>query len=116
MRINLINISYVEINKPRLLIDMKQKVKLDHPKTRRFKLNIDTLETLDDIKKILDVLDLRINSNDPLYEKMWPYFNIECVPRGYIKLHEKIGEEGISKLHYHEIEKECKKLLEDENL
>ena len=48
-------------------------------------------------------------------KKCGAYFDIECVPRGYIKLHEKIGEEGISKLHYHEIEKECKKLLEDEN-
>ena len=33
-----------------------------------------------------------------------------------MKLREKIGDEGISKLHYHEIERECKKLLEDENL
>jgi hypothetical protein len=95
---------------------MKQTVKVNHPKTRRFKLNVNALETLDDIKKILEVLDLRVQSNDPLYEELWPYFSIECVPRGYIKLHDKIGDEEISKLHYHEIERECKKLLEDENL
>ena len=85
-----------------------------HPNTRRFKLTVDKLETLDDIKKILDIMDIRIMTDNPLWEEVGQFFKLECVPRGYLKLHEKIGDEGIAKLHYHEIEREAKKLLDEE--
>ena len=87
---------------------------VNHPKLRRMKLDVDNLETLDDVKKILDVLDIRIQSDNPLWEKVGEFFTTECVPKGYIKLYNKIGPEEIAKLHYHEIERECKKLLDEE--
>lgn len=85
-----------------------------HPKVRRFKLSVDELETLDDIKKILDLLDIRLDTNNPVWEEVGQFFKLECVPRGYMKLRQKIGDERISELHYHEIEREAKKLLDEE--
>tara|TARA_B100000085_G_C18539877_1_gene511514 strand:- start:250 stop:543 length:294 start_codon:yes stop_codon:yes gene_type:complete len=87
---------------------------VDHPKVRRFKLSIDTIETIDDIKTILDVMDIRIMTDDPAWEKVGHHFLLECVPIGYLKLLRKIGHEGIAKLHYDEIERECNKLLDEE--
>ena len=84
---------------------------VNHPKVRRFKLSVDTLETLDDIKKILDLLDIKIQTDNPVWEEVGQFFTLECVPKGYMKLRQKIGDEEIAKLHYHEIEKEAKKLL-----
>ena len=86
-----------------------------HPKVRRMKLNIDTIETLDDIKKILDVCDIRIQTDNPVWEEVGQFFTIECVPKGYGKLFDKIGPEEIAKLHYHEIQREIKKLLDEED-
>ena len=83
-------------------------------KIRRFKLNVDKLETLDDVKKILDLLDLRLQTDSPIWEEYKCYFTTEVIPRGYVNLLKKIGQEGIAKLHYHEIEREAKKLLEEE--
>jgi len=85
-----------------------------HPKVRKYKLCVDKLETLDDVKKILDLLDIRIMTDNPVWEEVGQFFKLECVPKGYFKLHNKIGPEEISKLHYHEIERECKKLLDEE--
>ena len=87
---------------------------VNHPKTRRFKLSVDTLETLDDVKKILDLLDIRIQTDSPIWEEVGQFFKVECVPKGYMKLVQKIGHEGIAKLHYHEIAREAKKLLDEE--
>ena len=87
---------------------------VNHPKVRRFKLNVDTLETLDDVKKILEVLDIRIQTDSPIWEEVGQFFKVECVPKGYMKLVQKIGHEGIAKLHYHEIAREAKKLLDEE--
>ena len=87
---------------------------VNHPKTRRFKLSIDTIETLDDVKKILDLLDIRLQTDNPVWEEVGQFFTYECVPRGYMKLRQKIGDDEIAKLHYHEIEIEAKKLLDEE--
>ena len=86
----------------------------NHPKVRRFKLCVNELETLDDVKKILDVLDIRIKTDNPVWEEVGQFFKLEIVPKGYMKLREKIGDEGIAELHYHEIEKEAKKLLDED--
>ena len=86
----------------------------NHPKVRRFKLSVDTIETLDDDKKILDLLDIRIQTDNPVWEEVGQFFLMECVPKGYAKLYNKIGPEGISELHYHEIVEETKKLLDEE--
>lgn len=87
---------------------------VNHPKVRRFKLCVDKLETLDDVKKILDLLDIRLQTDNPVWEEVGQFFTHECVPRGYMKLRHKIGDEEIAKLHYHEIEREAKKLLDEE--
>ena len=85
--------------------------KLHHPKTRRFQLCIDKVETLEDIKKILDIMKIRIDTDNPDWEKVEDYFCLEVVPKGYFKLLKKIGQEGIAKLHYHEIEQQALELL-----
>ena len=87
---------------------------VNHPKTRRFKLSVDTLETLDDVKKILELLDIRIQTDNPVWEEVGQFFTLECVPKGYMKLVQKIGHEAIAKLHCHEIAREAKKLLDEE--
>jgi len=87
--------------------------KVHHPKTRRFQLCIDKVETLEDIKKILDAMKVRINTDNPDWEKVEDYFCLEVVPRGYMKLLQKIGHEGIAELHYHEIEQQSLELLNE---
>tara|TARA_Y100000004_G_C8946508_1_gene426498 strand:+ start:2010 stop:2291 length:282 start_codon:yes stop_codon:yes gene_type:complete len=87
---------------------------VNHPKIRRFKLNVETLETLDDVKKILDLLNIRIQTDNPVWEEVGQFFNVECVPKGYMKLREKIGDEEIAKLHYYEIEQQSLKLLSED--
>ena len=84
---------------------------VNHPLSRRFKLNVDTIETLDDVKKILNFLDLRLQTTNPVWEEIGQFFTTEVVPRGYMLLRQKIGDEGIAKLTYEEIEKQCSDLL-----
>lgn len=87
---------------------------VNHPKVRRFKLSVNELETLDDVKKILDLLDIRLQTDNPIWEEVGQFFTLECVPKGYMKLRDKIGDEGIAELNYDEIEREAKKLLNEE--
>ena len=87
--------------------------KVIHPKTRRFKLCIDKVETLEDVKKILDAMNIRIDTNNPEWDNVSDYFCLEVVPKGYIELLKKIGWEGIAELHYHEIEQQAAALLEE---
>lgn len=85
--------------------------KVNHPKTRRFELCADKIETLEDVKKILNSMHIRIDTDNPEWEKVEDYFCLEVVPKGYFKLLEKIGHEGIAELHYHEIEQQSLELL-----
>ena len=84
---------------------------VNHPLSRRFKLNVDTIETLDDVKQILNFLDIRLQTTNPAWEEIGQFFTTEVVPRGYMLLRQKIGDEGIAKLTYEEIEKQCSNLL-----
>ena len=88
--------------------------KVNHPKTRRFQLCIDKVETLEDIKKILDAMKVRMDTDNPDWEKVEDYFCLEVVPKGYMKLLQKIGHEGIAELHYHEIEQQALELLNED--
>ena len=81
--------------------------------TRRYQLCVDKLETLDDVKKILDIMQLRIDTDNPLYEEVKDYFQLEVVPRGYMKLLEKVGYEGIANMNWDEMEIEASKLLDE---
>ena len=87
--------------------------KVNHPKTRRFELCADKIETLEDVKKILNSMHIRIDTDNPDYESVKDYFKLEIVPKGYFKLLEKIGHEGIAELHYHEIEQQSLELLNE---
>jgi hypothetical protein len=87
--------------------------KVNHPKTRRFELCADKIETLEDVKKILNLMHIRIDTDNPEWEKVEDYFCLEVVPKGYFKLLEKIGHEGIADLHYHEIEQQALELLNE---
>lgn len=81
---------------------------------RRYQLSPERIETLDDVKKILGGLQLRITSDDPLYEELSHLFTIEVIPRGYLKLLEKIGHEEIANMTYEEIEQKAEELFGDE--
>jgi len=87
--------------------------KINHPKIRRYQLCIDKVETFEDVKKILDAMNIRIDTNNPEWENVSDYFCLEVAPKGYIKLLDKIGWEGIAELHYHEIEQQCFELLNE---
>jgi hypothetical protein len=81
--------------------------------TRRYQLCVDRLETLDDVKKVLDMMQLRIQTDDPDYEEVKDYFCLEVVPRGYIKLLQKIGQSKINEMNWDEMEIEASKLLSE---
>jgi len=82
---------------------------------KRYELCTERLETLEDVKKILKVLKLRIDTDNPLYEELKYYFSVEVVPRGYIELLEAVGEEAIANMTYEEMERRISLLLETEN-
>ena len=81
---------------------------------RRWELNTEKLETLEDVKKILKALQIRIDTNSPYYEELEHYFSTEVVPRGYIKVLEKFGYEKIGKMTWEEIERIGFELLQNE--
>ena len=78
---------------------------------RRFELCTERLETLEDVKKILKALRIRLDTDNPLYEELEYYFSIEVVPRGYIKVLEKMGYEEIGKMSWDEIAQMGSELL-----
>jgi hypothetical protein len=59
---------------------------------RRFELCTERLKTVKDIKKVLKVLQIRIDTDNPLYEELEYYFSTEVVPLGYLKVYEKVGD------------------------
>jgi hypothetical protein len=77
---------------------------MDKKITKRYQLCIERIETIEDIKKIFNTMQIRIDTDNPLYEELKEYFAIEVVPKGYIKLLETIGEEKIAKMNYEEME------------
>jgi hypothetical protein len=89
--------------------------KVNHPKTRRYQLCIDKIETLEDVKKILDAMKVRIDTDNLEWDNVGDYFCLEVVPEGYMKLLDKIGWDGIAELHYHEIEQQASALLKEES-
>jgi len=89
--------------------------KVNHPKTRRYQLCVDKIETLEDVKKVLDAMKVRIETDNPEWDNVSEYFCLEVVPKGYMKLLDKIGWEGIAELHYHEIEQQASALLKEES-
>ena len=89
--------------------------KINHPKTRRLELCVDKIETLEDVKKVLKTMHIRIDTDHPEWEEVEDYFCLEVVPKGYFKLLEKIGHEGIAELHYHEMEQKASALLKEKS-
>jgi hypothetical protein len=83
---------------------------------RRFQLCTERLETLEDVIKILNALQIRIDTNNPLYEELSDYFTTEVVPRGYIKVLESVGYEGIAKMTWEEIEQMGLKFLQETDI
>jgi hypothetical protein len=81
---------------------------------RRFELCIERLETLEDVKKVLKALQIRIDTDNPLYEELEYYFSTEVVPPGYIKVLEEMGYEKINKMTLEEIAQRGLELLQNE--
>jgi hypothetical protein len=44
---------------------------------RRFELCTERLETLEDVKKVLKALQIRLDTDNPLYEELEYYFSTE---------------------------------------
>jgi hypothetical protein len=82
---------------------------------RRFELCTERIKTIKDIKKVLKALQIRIDTDNPLYEELEYYFSTEVIPRGYIKVLEKVGYEEISKMTLEEIAQMGNKLLSEKN-
>lgn len=80
---------------------------------RRFELCIERLETLEDVKKILKALQIRIDTDNPLYEELKYYFSTEVVPPGYLKVYEKVGPDEIHKMTLEEIAQMGSELLSE---
>ncbi len=80
---------------------------------RRFELCTERLETLEDVKKVLKTLQIRLDTDNPLYEELEYYFSTEVVPRGYIKVLEKMGYEEIGKMSWDEIAQMGSELLNE---
>jgi hypothetical protein len=78
---------------------------------RRFELCTERLETIEDISKILKALQIRIDTDNPLYEELSYYFSTEVVPIGYFKVLETVGYEGIANMTYEEIAQMGSELL-----
>jgi len=71
---------------------------------RRFELCTERIGTLEDVKKILKTMQIRIDTDNPLYEELKEYFVVEVVPKGYVPLLHAIGHEEIAKMTYDEME------------
>jgi hypothetical protein len=82
---------------------------------RRYQLCTERLETLEDVIKILKALQIRLDTDNPLYEELEYYFSTEVVPPGYFKLYEKVGTEEIHKMTYEEIVQKGLELLQNDN-
>lgn len=82
---------------------------------RRFQLCVERLETIEDIKKILDVMQIRIDTDNPLYQELEHYFSTEVVPKGYLKVLDAVGYEKIGTMTLEEIEEMGAKLLQEES-
>ena len=78
---------------------------------RRFELCTERLKTIKDIKKILNALQIRIDTDHSLYEELKHYFSTEVIPRGYYPVLEKVGYEEIGKMTLEEIETMGSELL-----
>jgi len=80
---------------------------------RRFELCTERLETLEDVKKVLKAMHIRIDTDNPYYEELEYYFSTEVVPKGYMKVLEKVGYEKINTMTLEEIEKMGLELLNE---
>jgi hypothetical protein len=81
---------------------------------RRFELCTERLKTIKDIKKVLKALQIRIDTDNPLYEELEYYFSTEVVPPGYLKVLEAVGHEEICKMSTEEIIQKGLELLQNE--
>lgn len=70
---------------------------------RTYQLDVSRIQDLDDVKKILNGLALRINTDDEFYEDVKDLFTTEVVPQGYAKLLEAVGQEEVAKMTYEEM-------------
>ena len=79
---------------------------------RRFQLCTERLETLEDVIKIIKVLQIRIDTDNPLYEELEYYFSTEVVPPGYVKVLEEVGSEKINQMTLEQIAQRGLELLQ----
>lgn len=78
--------------------------------TRTYQLDVTRIQDLNDVKKILNGLALRINTDDEYYEDIKHLFAVEVVPQGYAKLLETVGDEEVAKMTYEEMQEKISEL------
>jgi hypothetical protein len=83
-------------------------------RVKRYELCTERLETLEDVKKILRALQIRIDTDNPLYEELEYYFSTEVVPPGYLKVYEEVGPDEIYKMTHEEIVQRGLELLQND--
>ena len=88
---------------------------MDKKPFRRFELSIGKINDLEDVKKILQAMKIRIDTDSEFYDELKDYFQVEVVPRGYVALLKKLGYEKINKMTYDEMENEIAKMNEKES-
>ena len=86
---------------------------MDKNYKKRFQLCEKKIKTIEDVKKILGAMQIRIDNDNPLYEDLKDYFVVEVVPKGYFKVLEKVGLEKLYQMTPEKIEEMAKTLIEE---
>tara|TARA_R100001460_G_scaffold106934_2_gene155005 strand:- start:1275 stop:1532 length:258 start_codon:yes stop_codon:yes gene_type:complete len=81
---------------------------------KQFQLNADTINSLEDVKKILAAMHVRIYEDNPFFSEVEKFFNVEVIPKGYLKLLEIMEEDELKHLSREEILEKCNALVSDE--
>ena len=48
---------------------------------KQFQLNADTINSLEDVKKILAAMHVRIYEDNPFFSEVEKFFNVEVIPK-----------------------------------
>jgi hypothetical protein len=76
----------------------------DKKPVRFYQLDPDKIETIEDVRKVLGAVKLRIDTDHYMFDELVEYFTTEVVPKGYIPLLSAIGSERVAKMTFEEME------------
>jgi hypothetical protein len=76
----------------------------DEKPVRTYQLDPDKIETIEDVRKVLGAVKLRIDTDHYMFDELTEYFTTEVVPRGYIPLLNMVGDEKVAKMTFEQME------------